>query len=150
MTVAAIRADVEAGRYLRAWSLAQVRGPLASWTPTTERILAGRLAMALGAPRLGFSLHLRAHRLDPSDAEALYYRARAVLALRGPYAAWRFMREAELPAQAALEVRADWLALHATVATGFRDFETAERRLAEAEALCPDRPWIAVEHTAVL
>ena len=47
-------------------------------------------------------------------------------------------------------MRADWLALAATVATGFRDFETAEKRLAEAAALCPDRPWIAVEHTAVL
>ena len=106
--------------------------------------------MALGAPRLGFSLHLRAHRLDPADAEALYYRARAVLALRGPYAAWRFMRERELPERAAVEVRADWLALQATVATGFRDFETAELRLGEAEALCPERPWIAVERTAVL
>jgi len=95
MSVAAIRADVEAGRYLHAWSAAQVLGPLASWSRTPERILAGRLAMALGAPRLGFSLHLRAHRLDPADAEALYYRARAVLALRGPYAAWRFMRERE-------------------------------------------------------
>ena len=106
--------------------------------------------MALGAPRLGFSLHLRAHRLDPGDAEALYYRARAVLALRGPYAAWRFMRGSELPGRAPLEVRADWLALQATVATGFRDFETAELRLVEAEALCPDRPWIAVERTSVL
>lgn len=106
--------------------------------------------MALGAPRLGFSFHLRAHRLDPDDPEALYYRARAFLALRGPFAAWRFMRTAALPESAPLEVRADWHALQATVATGFRDFETAERRLAEAEALCPDRPWIAVEHTAVL
>ena len=150
MTVESIRADVEAGRYLRAWSSAQALGPLASWTPTPERILAGRLAMALGAPRLGFSLHLKAHRLDPGDAEALYYRARAVLALRGPYAAWRFMRGSELPERAPLEVRADWLALQATVATGFRDFETAERRLAEAEALCPERPWIAVERTSVL
>ena len=105
MTVESIRADVEAGRYLRAWSAAQVLGPLASWTPTPERILAGRLAMALGAPRLGFSLHLKAHRLDPGDAEALYYRARAVLALRGPYAAWRFMRGSDLPDATAACVR---------------------------------------------
>ena len=141
---------MEAGRYLRAWSAAQALGPLPSWTPTSERILAGRLAMALGAPRLGFSLHLRAHRASPGDPEAHYYRARAMLSLRGPFAAWRFMRESELPSPAPIEVRADWLALSATVATGFRDFETAEKRLAEAAALCPDRPWIAVEHTAVL
>jgi tetratricopeptide (TPR) repeat protein len=141
---------VEAGRYLQAWSAAQARGPLASWTPTAERILAGRLAMALGAPRLGFSLHLRAHRAAPDDPEAHYYRARAMLSLRGPFAAWRFMRGSELPSPAPVEVRADWLALAATVATGFRDFETAEKRLGEAAALCPDRPWIAVEHTAVL
>ena len=106
--------------------------------------------MALGAPRLGLSLHMRAHREDPADAEALYFRARAVLAHRGSFAAWRFMRGCELALAAPIEVRADWLALQATVATAFRDFAAAEKRLAEAEALCPDRPWIAVEHTTML
>jgi tetratricopeptide (TPR) repeat protein len=148
--LAPIRAAVEAGRYLQAHELAREEGALDSWTGPEARVLAGRLAMALGAPRLGLSLHLRAHRESPDHAEALYYRARAALALRGPYGAWRFMSERALSPLAPLDVRADWLALQASVATGFRDFDVAERRLAEAEALSPARPWIAVERTSLL
>ncbi len=145
-----VRAAIEAGLYLQAWDLARARGRLETWAGAEARVLAGRLAMALGAPRLGLSLHVRAHRESPDHAEALYYRARAELALRGPYGAWRFMRQRQLVPGAPPDVRADWAALLASVAAGFRDFDVAERRLAEAEALSPSRPWIAVERTALL
>jgi tetratricopeptide (TPR) repeat protein len=145
-----VRRGVEEGLYLRAWEAAQRMGPLRSWRGTEARVLGGRLAMALGAPRLGVSLHLRAYRDEPDDAQALYYRARAVLATRGAYEALCFLRDRRLPASAPVEVRADWAALRGTVSTRFRDFDSAERFLAEAESICPDRPWILVERAALL
>ena len=74
----------EDGRYLRAYELALGFGPLAAWTGTAARLVAGRMAMNLGAPRLAVAFHLLAWREDPSDAEANDYRARALLGRKGP------------------------------------------------------------------
>ena len=120
------------GRVVRGSS----RGAAASWAgaearswPVASRWRWARLDWAAPSP----SAPTARSRTTPRRSTT----ARAALtSLRG-LRACRFMRTSELPESAPLEVRADWIALQATVATGFRDFETAERRLAEAEALSP-------------
>ena len=149
-TLAEVRSGVESGMYLAAWSAAQAAGPLRSWAGAEAMVLGGRLAMALGAPRLGRALTVRAYRGQPDDPEAIYYHARATLTSRGAYHAFRFMRNRDLPESAPTDVRADWIALRASVATAFRDFDSADLWLAKAEALSPERPWIAVERAQVL
>jgi tetratricopeptide (TPR) repeat protein len=140
----------EAGAYLRAWDLARSHGPLPAWRGAEAEVLAGRLALALGAGRRGSAIHLRAARRHPVHPEAQYYAARAQLVSRGPVAAWqRLRRHADLPG-ASPEVNADWLALRASVAARFRDFDEAGTWLERAEALAPDRSWIAVERSLLL
>src|SRR5690242_18246775 len=80
------------GRMLRAYEAAQALGPLHTWRGATARVLAGRLAMNLGAPRLGHVLHRLAYRDDSGHPEAIYYNARAVFGTRGPLAAWELLQ----------------------------------------------------------
>src|SRR5213596_3541514 len=72
-------------------------GPLRQWTGTQARILAGRLAMNLGAPRLGRGQYFAAWHGAPDVVEAQAYAAAAVLDRYGCYAAWRFLQRIELP-----------------------------------------------------
>ncbi len=148
--VARIMDLYQQGLYLRAHEMAQRFGPLKDWKPTPARVLAGRLAFNLGAPRLACLLHTRAWRADPGDGEARYYYARTVFERRGPLTAWKFLkRSGDLP-DATAEVRADWYAFHACVLGRLRDFDAAESWLARAEAVCPGRPWICVEQSYLL
>ncbi len=91
--LAAIRSLYDAGLCLRAYDRARAFGPLASWTGTRARILAGSLAAHLGSPRLGRSLHVRAWRNDPTDPEACLYHSFTLLSGRGPLPTWEFLRE---------------------------------------------------------
>src|SRR5262245_8099923 len=150
--LAPIRELYARGMYVQALRLAERFGPLKDWANTPARLLGGRLAIQLGAARLGRWLHLRAHRDTPTHPEAIYYHARYRLERFGPLAAWRFLRSH--PDQdwndAAPEVRADWYGLHAFVCGRLRDFDRAERWLAKAESLSHDRAWVCVERAAVL
>src|SRR5262249_54857165 len=62
--------------YLQALRQAEQFGPLRQWSNAPARLLGGRLAIQLGAPRLGRWLHLRAYRDTPTHLEAIYYHAR--------------------------------------------------------------------------
>lgn len=140
-----VRQLLSRGWYLRAYRLAVQAGPLHRWRGAAARVLAGRLAMQLGAPRLGFWHHLRAWREEPDHAEAAYYYARALLERQGLLRTWYFLRRlGELP-DAPPPLRADWLALHAAVLGRLRDFDAAEDWLSRAEALAPERPWLWIE-----
>src|SRR5262249_53362181 len=101
------------GLSLKAHTRATQWGPLAGWQGTSARILAGRLAMNLGAPRLGYWQHVRAWRQAPTDPEPRYFFARALRDRRGPLAAWKFMQTAGDLADAPGAIRADWLAFRA-------------------------------------
>jgi len=139
------------GLCLQAYQLAQNIGPLTAWTGTEARLLAGRLAIHLGAPRLGTYMCLMAWRQDRTHPEACYYRARTLLDRRGPLATWRFLRRiGELPPEAPVHVRSDWLAFHASVLSRFRDFDAAESYLSRAEEICPNQPWTCIERALVL
>lgn len=150
--LAPIRELYARGMYVQALRAAETFGPLTDWTNTPARLLGGRLAIQLGAARLGRWLHLRAYRDTPAHPEAIYYHARYRLERFGPLAAWRFLRSH--PDQdwndAAPEVRADWYGLHAFVCGRLRDFDRADRWLAKAESLSHDRAWLCVERAAVL
>ncbi|HEX3151383.1 MAG TPA: tetratricopeptide repeat protein [Gemmataceae bacterium] len=140
------------GMYIQALRIAERFGPLHEWSNTPARLLGGRLAIQLGAARLGRWLHLRAYRDTPAHPEAIYYHARYRLERFGPLAAWRFLRSH--PDQdwndASPEVRSDWYGLHAFVCGRLRDFDRAERWLAKAETLARDRAWLCVERAAIL
>jgi tetratricopeptide (TPR) repeat protein len=137
------------GQMLRAWDVARTLGPLKEWRGAA-RVMAGRLAMNLGAPTLGRALHRLAHREEPGDPTALYYCALAIFERRGPLPTWELLcAHGELP-DAPAKTRADWFALHASVLSFFRDFETAERWLARADELAPDRPWLLVERASLM
>ncbi|HXG12163.1 MAG TPA: tetratricopeptide repeat protein [Gemmataceae bacterium] len=138
------------GLCLQAYRRAEALAPLREWTGTAARILAGRLAYNLGAPRLANWHHFHAWRKEPTHPEACYYYARLLLQRRGPLSAWKFLRRiGDLP-DAPPPVRSDWLAFHGCVTGLFRDFEAAEAWLAKAEAVSPDRPWICLERATLL
>src|SRR5690242_3619449 len=80
------------GLCLQAYERAKVIGPLHRWRGAEARVLAGRLAMNLGAPRQGSWHHVHAFREDPADPEAGYYYARVLLERRGPLRAWGFLQ----------------------------------------------------------
>ncbi len=148
-------ADVESlydrGRMLDAYRLGVDRlGPPRRWPGAAGRVLAGRVAMNVGGPRLARVLHGLAHREHPADDAAAYYCGRAVLDRRGPLAALAYCRDrGDLPA-ADPAVRADWLAFRASLAATYRDFEAAFDLLDEADRLAPDRPWLQIERAHVL
>jgi tetratricopeptide (TPR) repeat protein len=138
------------GLCLQAYAAAQAMAPLQKWTGAAARVLAGRLAGNLGAPRLASWHFLRAWRSDPTHPDACWYYARQILDRRGPLAAWNFMKRRGELAGASVESRSHWLSLHACVLGRLRDFDAAETWLARAETLAPDHPWILMERAALL
>src|SRR6201986_4030545 len=91
--LAPIRELYARGLYLQAHKRAEAIGSFAQWTNTAARLLGGRLAIQLGAPRLGRWLHIRAYRETPTHPEAIYYHARYRLEKFGPLGAWKFFRD---------------------------------------------------------
>ncbi len=140
-----IRELYTAGRYLVAHSMGARFGPYRQWEGPGGMVLAGRLAMQLGAPKFGRKLHLAAVRHFPVNLEVVYYHARHRMERFGPLACWRFLKLHPDWSDASPDLRGDWLALSGFVAARLRDFDRAERFLNQAEALAPNRPWVAVE-----
>lgn len=140
----------ECGQYIQAYEHARRFGTMDRWLGTSARLIGGRLAMHLGAPRLGRRLHLRAYRHDPVHPDARYYFVWGVLEFRGPLAAWWALERFGDLADVEPEARADLFALRSRVACLLRDFETAGVWLAKAEELAPGRPWLAVERSFLL
>ena len=138
------------GRYRAAFEYGLRFGPLRGWAGPAARLIAGRLAMQLGAPRLGRRLHILAYRESPAYPEAVYYHARYRLEHFGPFAGWQFQTRHTDWDEASPELRGDWLALQAFTAARLRDFDRAEKFLAQSEAMAPDRPWHSVERAGVL
>src|SRR5256885_5193142 len=81
----------EQGQLLKAYDLARALGPLQHWEGTAARVMAGRLAAHLGAPRMARALHWLAWRAGPQDPQALYYYPRHLFERRGPLSAWEFL-----------------------------------------------------------
>ncbi len=135
----------DCGLYVQAAARADAVPPVAQWRGTAARLIAGRIANNVHAPRLGTWLHLRAWRDDHSDPVAAYFYASEMSRRRGPLAAWRFLQRLPPFAGATAEQRADLLTEQAELASQFRDFETATSLMEQAEALAPTRAWLWVE-----
>ena len=136
------------GRYRQAHDAATELGPLRAWSGTTARLIGGRLAIQLAAPKLGRRMHLAAFRATPAYPEAIYYHARYRMERFGPLSTWRFMRNNPDWSDAPPELHADWLALSAFIVARLRDFDRAERLLNRAETITPDRPWPCIERSS--
>ncbi|VTS06451.1 tetratricopeptide repeat protein [Tuwongella immobilis] len=147
--LATLRDLYNRGLYLQARRYAEAFGPLRDWSNPPARLMAGRLAIQLGASRLGRRLHLLAYRLSPNYPEAIYYYARYRLDRMGPLHAYTFMRQHSDWSDAGPEMRADWYGLHAYVAARLRDFDRAEIWLQRAEAENAGRAWLLIERSAV-
>ncbi|HZZ81368.1 MAG TPA: CDC27 family protein, partial [Gemmataceae bacterium] len=148
-TLARIEKLYDAGQYLQAYRESEAVGPLERWEGTVARVFAGRLAANLGGGRLARYLFLTAWRRDPHHPRSCWFHARHLLDTRGVWDALRFMHAAGGFADAATIERAHWLALHAHVYGRARDFDNAERWLAQAEGLASDDPWILLERAAL-
>ena len=147
--VAEVTRLYEAGLIVQAYELARTAAPLDAWGGTTGRLIAGRLAGNLGAPRLGRYLHILAYCGARSNAEAVYYYAATVLQFRGPYATWRLFEKWDasgllnnLDSPRGLS---DLLALRARIAAQFRDFDRSASWLAEAMEQGGAHPWLWCE-----
>lgn len=139
------------GQYLQAFRAGEERfGALKEWEGPRGRMIAGRLAVHLGAPRLSLWHRLKAWREAPDDAEVNYYYAWTMMEREGPYPTWRFLRrQGEWP-EADPEVRSSWLALHAQVLATLRDFDAAEVWMDRALETAPESPWVHTSRSGVL
>lgn len=146
--VARLRDLYAQGQYRLAYEFALTFGPLRGWSSTPARLICGRLAIQLGAPRLGRQLHAAAFRATPAHPEAIYYHARYRLERFGLLACWRFLRQHPDWSDAPPELHADWLSLQGFVAARLRDFDRAERWLNRSETVAPNRAWPAVERAS--
>src|SRR5947209_20621821 len=123
--LSAVMALYDAGQMLGAHRLAESYAPLRQWRGAAGRVVAGRLALNLGAPHFGRVSHRLAHREDPTHPEATYYAAREIHERLGPLPAWQFLaKHGDLPAGTP-NVRADWFSFPASVLTMLRDFDGA-------------------------
>ncbi|TAJ17750.1 MAG: tetratricopeptide repeat protein [Planctomycetota bacterium] len=148
--VAEITRLYDSGLYVQACARATALGQMREWRGTAARLIGGRLAANVGAPRLSDWLHLRAWRDDRGSAEAAYFVCSYISRRRGPLAAWRFLRGLPAFPRAKASVRADLLALEARFASWYRDFETSRSLLSEAHALAPESAWLLVEKCDIL
>ena len=126
--------------YVQAFRAATQIAPLQQWEGTAARMLAGRIAATVGAPKLGRKHHLNAYRHDPKDWEARYYYARMILRFRGALDTLKFLKHYDADQTLGAmdpQISSNWLALHATVLGQLRDFDGAEQWLAKAEKIGP-------------
>lgn len=138
-----VRALYHAGRYAEALEAVGGPGALRALDDPAGRVLAGRLAARLGAPRLAQALFFRAHRDAPTDPEAAHLWGLTLLARRGPWHTLRWLRrlDATSPLLRGLEGRC---------LAALRDFERAAPLLEGAVRERPDEPWLEVERIMAL
>lgn len=139
------------GQYIRAYHIGTEHlGPIESWPGVRGRILAGRVAYNLGAPRWAQAWHLRVCREFPDDPESIYYQHSSMIGRRGAIAVWRSLTQSPFPEYLTDRQRAELLGLRAHVFAILRDFSSAQADLQEALRLAPDHVWILVDQHAVL
>jgi len=91
-----------------------------------------------------------AHREYPDDLRSRYFAAGNVLRRFGPYPALKFMEPFGDLCGDDEGQRAEWLAMRAHMHSMLRDFEAADRDIALAFEMAPDRRWLKVEKASIL
>ncbi len=147
-----IREHYEKGLVRKALDLSLTFGPLESWVGASAQIMGGRIAINLGAPRIGHWLHYRAFHSAPTEVASQAYFMSAVLGRFGPLTALRWFERLAAPTGADHEGDSHQflLTLRARAHAHLRDFEQAEKHLAQAEELDPKSPWIWIERSSLL
>ncbi|MDH5673915.1 MAG: C39 family peptidase [Myxococcales bacterium] len=136
----AVQQLYDAGRYLDAHREAGALGDYRGWRGTRARVLAGRLAYRLGAPRLGMALHFKAFREDRSCPEALYYYAIGCIGRQSPLSVLEFLGRKPFTGEG--PQRAHLHSLKAHMLARLRDFERAHAELDHAQSLSPQDAWL--------
>ena len=131
--------------FLSAWEIGKPHGPLESWPGTEARVLAGRLAPHLGAPRLSNYLHINALRADPTNANAQYFYVWWALNYRGGLHAWHERTRLGAPTSNDSVDHCDYHGQCAAILGTLRDFERAEDHTTRALEAVPDRSWAHIE-----
>lgn len=137
-----------AGLYVQAYRQAEWIGPLAGWRRPESRVLAGRIAGNLGSTRLADWHFVHAWRENREHPETLWYFTRYLLNMRGPFAAWNFVRSHPLPSDAAPMLQSHWYSQQAAILGRLRDFDAAHDWLKKAEAI-GEEPWTLMERAAL-
>jgi tetratricopeptide (TPR) repeat protein len=146
-----VEALYEAGFCLQAYNEAIKAGPLAGWTGTAARVLAGRLAVNLGGYRLNRVHHWLAWRSDKSNPDLLAYHGYTLLQRRGPLVTLEFVeRHAKSSNDGDPDPLLHFFTLRALVAGHLRDFSSSDEWLARASELASDSPWVATTRASVL
>lgn len=145
-----VEALYDRSRYADAHAAAIRVAPLAAWSGTRARVLASRVASRLEGDRLSAWLGLTAWRADRKSALANLYHAYGLWRKEGPLAVWSATGEFKSFEGLDPALEADFLALRARVAGGYRDFELAWRLMDEAHRLVPESPWMWSEKSALL
>lgn len=139
----------DVGKYLQALEAGKNLGPVSTWQGIEGRILAGRLAARLGAPRLGYVLHYLAWRDDPADYRAREFYARVKLQRSKLWAAWKFLQNHDVT-EAPPNGQAYWWLLYAELLGLYRDFTMAHEWISKAEKIIPDDPWLWIVRSRTL
>jgi cellulose synthase operon protein C len=145
-----VMAVYERGLTLDALRQAEKFAALKYWGGIHSCVLAARIAVNAGAPRLASRLSVRAWRTDKSHSAAQLQFGYQLYELRGPLAARRTMRGWKTDPHVSVEDRAELLALRAYILADLRDFATAEKFVQQAEELCGGKPWIRLQHAYLL
>jgi tetratricopeptide (TPR) repeat protein len=146
----------DAGCCRKAFALGNSSVPIHQWRGMDACILAGRIALNLGATRLAFRQHVRAFHSAPESIRAQAYYLETLLAMRGPVPAWEKFRrfERKIPASADAGPPGEgWEYLHtlgARICGHLRDFEQAEERLKTAGRNRSPFPWLLVEQATLM
>jgi len=148
-----VQALYDQGLCRSAFDLATTFGPLPLWRGTAARVLAGRLAHNLGAPRLGRALHALAYREERDGLLTRAYFAAGVLERYGPWSAWQTLDrfgDPPVPKTASDRDAATYLlSLRARIAATWRDFDTADQWLRRAEEI-EKSAWLITERAFLL
>ncbi len=141
--------------YERGWTVDALRraekfAPLKDWGGISPCVMAARIAISAGAPRLATRLSIRAWRTDKTHAAAQLQYGFQLSERRGALPAWRVMKRWLTNPRATPEEQAEMLALQARLATDLRDFATAEQLVQRAEALGTVQPWVRLQRAHLL
>lgn len=133
---------IEQGRALEAYELGIAQKPLREWPGPEGKIVAGRLANRLGAPRLASALFEVAYRLAPHDNATRVYKSSEIWQRSGALRAWEFLRDLEQGKQD--RHTADLHAMKALLLAEFRDFDRAQAHVSLGLELNVDNAWLYV------
>ncbi len=154
--LARVQSLYDKGLCRQAFELGSAVSGIHLWRGTDACILAGRIALNLGATQLAFRQHIRAFQATPTRVRAQAYYLEVFLAMRGPVFAWEKFRQFERDIKPSSEQdQADegceyLFTVGARICGHLRDFERAEEYLKMAEKNRSNSPWLLVEQATLL